>query len=107
MFKKTPESLRLTLRALARLLAYPGAELRAPMAIAVIGGVLVSTLLTLFVVPCVYELLARFERDRGAEEKRQREIAQATKDALPFAALRELDRTQEVRERARRYHVIG
>jgi HAE1 family hydrophobic/amphiphilic exporter-1 len=32
------------------------------MAIAVIGGVLVSTLLTLFVVPCVYELLARFER---------------------------------------------
>jgi HAE1 family hydrophobic/amphiphilic exporter-1 len=40
----------------------PGAELRAPMAIAVIGGVIVSTLLTLFVVPCVYELLARFER---------------------------------------------
>ncbi|MBS1235587.1 MAG: hypothetical protein H6R46_382, partial [Proteobacteria bacterium] len=29
----------------------------------------------------VYELLARFERDRGAEEKRQREIAQATKEA--------------------------
>jgi len=57
----------------------PGSELRAPMAIAVIGGVLVSTLLTLFVVPCVYELLARFEHDRGALEKRQREIAQATK----------------------------
>ena len=49
----------------------PGAELRAPMAIAVIGGVLVSTLLTLFVVPCVYELLARFERNRGAVEKRR------------------------------------
>ena len=31
MFKKTPESLRLTLRALARLLADPGAELRAQM----------------------------------------------------------------------------
>ena len=41
----------------------PGAELRAPMAIAVIGGVLVSTLLTLLVVPAVYELLARFERN--------------------------------------------
>ncbi len=40
----------------------PGAELRAPMAIAVIGGVLVSTLLTLLVVPAVYELLSRFER---------------------------------------------
>ena len=58
----------------------PGAELRAPMAIAVIGGVLVSTLLTLFVVPCVYELLARFEHDRGAVEKRQREIAAATRE---------------------------
>jgi len=58
----------------------PGAELRAPMAIAVIGGVLVSTLLTLFVVPCVYELLAKFEKDRGAVEKRHREIEQATKD---------------------------
>ncbi len=58
----------------------PGAELRAPMAIAVIGGVLVSTFLTLFVVPCVYELLARFERPRSAVEKRQREIEQATRD---------------------------
>jgi HAE1 family hydrophobic/amphiphilic exporter-1 len=60
----------------------PGAELRAPMAIAVIGGVLVSTLLTLFVVPCVYELLARFEHNRSAVEQRQREIAQATKDTV-------------------------
>jgi HAE1 family hydrophobic/amphiphilic exporter-1 len=60
----------------------PGAELRAPMAIAVIGGVLVSTLLTLFVVPCVYELLARFEHNRSAVEQRQREIAQATKDLV-------------------------
>ena len=40
----------------------PGAELRAPMAIAVIGGVIVSTLLTLVVVPSVYLLLSRFER---------------------------------------------
>ena len=31
MFKKTPESLRLTLRALARLVGYPHAELRAQM----------------------------------------------------------------------------
>lgn len=31
MFKKTPESLRLTLRALARLVGYPDAELRAQM----------------------------------------------------------------------------
>ena len=31
------------------------------MAIAVIGGVFVSTLLTLYVVPCAYSLLARFK----------------------------------------------
>lgn len=38
-----------------------GAESRIPMALVVIGGVTVSTLLTLFVVPCVYSLLARLE----------------------------------------------
>lgn len=31
------------------------------MAIAVIGGIALSTLLTLFVVPCAYSLLAKFE----------------------------------------------
>lgn len=47
----------------------PGAEARQPMAIAVIGGVLVSTLLTLYVVPSVYSLMARFDRrTRGDEE---------------------------------------
>ncbi|MBI1910121.1 MAG: efflux RND transporter permease subunit [Deltaproteobacteria bacterium] len=42
----------------------PGSETRIPMAIAVIGGVLVSTGLTLFVVPATYSLLARFERTK-------------------------------------------
>jgi HAE1 family hydrophobic/amphiphilic exporter-1 len=36
-----------------------GAEVRAPMAITVIGGLLVSTLLTLIVIPVVYSLLDR------------------------------------------------
>jgi HAE1 family hydrophobic/amphiphilic exporter-1 len=36
-----------------------GAELRAPMAITVIGGLIVSTLLTLIVIPVVYSLLDR------------------------------------------------
>ncbi|MBI5211273.1 MAG: efflux RND transporter permease subunit [Elusimicrobia bacterium] len=40
----------------------PGAETRIPMAVTVIGGVAVSTFLTLFVVPCAYSLLARLER---------------------------------------------
>jgi HAE1 family hydrophobic/amphiphilic exporter-1 len=37
----------------------PGAESRIPMALAILGGVMVSTVLTLFVVPCVYSLVAR------------------------------------------------
>jgi HAE1 family hydrophobic/amphiphilic exporter-1 len=36
-----------------------GAEMRAPMAITVIGGLMVSTLLTLLVIPSVYLLLDR------------------------------------------------
>tara|TARA_Y100001937_G_scaffold128452_3_gene204921 strand:- start:157936 stop:160992 length:3057 start_codon:yes stop_codon:yes gene_type:complete len=44
----------------------PGAESRIPMSIAVIGGMTVSTLLTLVVVPSVYTILSRFERTRGS-----------------------------------------
>jgi HAE1 family hydrophobic/amphiphilic exporter-1 len=40
----------------------PGAETRIPMAVAVIGGVTLSTLLTLFVVPAAYLLLAPLEK---------------------------------------------
>jgi HAE1 family hydrophobic/amphiphilic exporter-1 len=47
----------------------PGAESRNPMAIAIIGGVIFSTLLTLYVVPCFYSLMSRFER-KTAHEKR-------------------------------------
>jgi HAE1 family hydrophobic/amphiphilic exporter-1 len=36
-----------------------GAEIRAPMAIAVMGGLLFSALLTLFFIPVVYELVDR------------------------------------------------
>jgi hydrophobe/amphiphile efflux-1 (HAE1) family protein len=35
----------------------PGAELQRPMALALVGGMIVSTLLTLFVVPCAYSVL--------------------------------------------------
>ncbi len=40
----------------------PGAETRIPMAIAVIGGMTVSTILTLFVVPAAYLLLTPLEK---------------------------------------------
>lgn len=39
----------------------PGAESRIPMAIAVIGGVIFSTILPLYVVPCIYSVMSRFE----------------------------------------------
>jgi len=38
-----------------------GAEVRAPMAITVIGGLMVSTILTLVVIPVIYTLLDRHE----------------------------------------------
>lgn len=40
----------------------PGAETTIPMATAIIGGVIASTFLTLFIVPCVYSLLSALER---------------------------------------------
>ncbi len=49
----------------------PGAEVIRPMAISVIGGVLVSTFLTLFVVPCAYSLFSRLESRRHSGELRQ------------------------------------
>jgi len=46
-----------------------GAEVRAPMAITVIGGLAVSTLLTLIIIPVVYNILDRrsdaYYRERG------------------------------------------
>ena len=44
-----------------------GAVLRAPMAVAVIGGLFSCTALTLVVVPCVYHLFARVDRLRPAQ----------------------------------------
>jgi HAE1 family hydrophobic/amphiphilic exporter-1 len=53
-----------------------GAEIRMPMAIAVIGGLITSTLLTLIVVPVVYTLIddlsgwvTRRRDDRKAERR--------------------------------------
>ena len=60
-----------------------GAEVRSPMAITVIGGLLVSTLLTLVVIPVVYDLLDRkpdeFYAERG---RRARQDAEAVADSI-------------------------
>ena len=47
----------------AALASGPGSETRIPMAVAVIGGVVVSTLLSLFVVPALYLILQRKPKD--------------------------------------------
>ena len=63
-----------------------GAEVRSPMAITVIGGLLVSPLLTLVVIPVVYDLLDRKSDDFYAERARR-----ARQDAAAAAALIEHD----------------
>ncbi len=52
-----------------------GSETRVPMALVVIGGVLVSTVLTLLVVPCAYSLLTRLE-----SHKHDRDLKEALKE---------------------------
>jgi multidrug efflux pump len=60
-----------------------GMELRAPMAVAVIGGLIVSTLLTLFVVPAVYAMFEDMKSLLGIGRK-----------ASPAAAPAEPSKTQ-------------
>ncbi|MCC7442571.1 MAG: efflux RND transporter permease subunit [Bdellovibrionales bacterium] len=45
-----------------------GAEARLPMGLAIIGGTIVSTALTLFVVPAIYLMLSRLERGEAARK---------------------------------------
>jgi hydrophobe/amphiphile efflux-1 (HAE1) family protein len=55
----------------------PGAETTIPMAISIIGGVIASTVLTLFVVPCAYSLMAYWESpDPLAESTIKRKAAE-------------------------------
>ncbi len=61
-----------------------GSEVMRPMAITVIGGVLVSTFLTLFVVPCAYSLASKIE-----SQKHQKELDEALEvlgEQVPEAA---------------------
>ncbi|MGB5515625.1 MAG: efflux RND transporter permease subunit, partial [Thermoanaerobaculia bacterium] len=67
-----------------------GAELRTPMAVSVISGLLVSTLLTLFIIPSIYAQVSRF-RERVVGEMVAETISGRTPvgdvgaaDAAPF-----------------------
>ena len=64
-----------------------GSEATVPMAVAIIGGVSVSTLLTLFVVPAAYSLLTRLEAKKGEVSAAQ--VIKAARDAEQAAARRE------------------
>ena len=55
-----------------------GSELMQPLAVVMVGGVLVSTLLTLFVVPCAYVIL-----NRGAERLRGWIVGGRPSPAIP------------------------
>lgn len=46
-----------------------GQETRTPMGLTIMGGTLVSTVLTLFVVPCLYLILSRFESKKKVSLK--------------------------------------
>ena len=51
----------------------PGSEVQRPLASVVIGGLVTSTLLTLFVLPLLYRALTRWEEARDARETAERE----------------------------------
>jgi len=69
-----------------------GAESRRPLGIAVVGGLIFSTFLTLLLVPAMYTILARFtkideERESGpATEESARESASRERDKALVAA---------------------
>ena len=60
-----------------------GGEARAPMAVATIGGMITSTLLTLFLVPVVYSYMDRLATKlRGHESRSRQVIAEELTDEL-------------------------
>jgi hypothetical protein len=59
-----------------------GAESRKPLGMAVVGGMLFSTFLTLVVVPVVYTLLARFAGDPARKAVEEEGVPD---EAVPFA----------------------
>jgi HAE1 family hydrophobic/amphiphilic exporter-1 len=54
----------------------PGAEVRVSMAVVIIGGVCVSTLFSLLVVPCLYDLMAP-DQDRSRHVREELDLADA------------------------------
>ena len=64
----------------------PGFETRVPMALAIIGGTVVSTLFTLYVVPCAYSLFAKLEsqdeQDEDSSHPGQKELREEVRKRM-------------------------
>jgi hypothetical protein len=64
----------------------PGGEVRQPMAVAVLGGVAVSTVLTLFVVPALYSLFdsltSRVVKSGAHEREAARVLAELEAESI-------------------------
>ena len=59
----------------------PGSELRRPLGITIVGGLLVSQALTLYTTPVIYLLLDRLHRRLGGKRER-RERGQLIRSAV-------------------------
>jgi len=79
----------------------PGAETQRPMALALMGGMIVSTLLTLFVVPSAYSVLDDMVSWNGERRRRGEKLA----PALAGAWQRRGDLS--ARTRAAQDHIAG
>jgi HAE1 family hydrophobic/amphiphilic exporter-1 len=65
-----------------------GADFRSPLGRAVIGGTITSTVLTLFIIPTVYEILDDWREKAGARFRKKREVRQGVEQpTLAYAAM--------------------
>ncbi len=62
-----------------------GSEMRRPLGIAIVGGLLISQMLTLFTTPVIYLYMDRFSRRKAHPIKAPSEARDPNSSALPFA----------------------
>ena len=67
-----------------------GAESRAAIGMVILGGLIFATTLTLFIIPVLYNLLARFAKSANAVEKELERQASGTAGGSSLAAARQI-----------------